>query len=154
MKIAANRNAFIIIAITFMWLITIPAEFIFWIRVVDWSINLTLLINLPILGVWIPASYPLAIEANERYRRGRETRSTDVLNRSMLLGGLSASLAACSVWLYSLYRVMMYSGIVTVSLLMCLLIWVVARIVRQLVRGIRRERAAHPQALESTEDTQ
>jgi hypothetical protein len=39
-------------------------------------------------------------------------------------------------------------------LLMCLLIWVVARIVRQLVRGIRRERAAHPQALESTEDTQ
>jgi hypothetical protein len=130
---------FIVVAVTIMWLIAIPLELLFWINVVGWPLDLALLLSLPIIAVWIPLGYPVAIAGNERYQSGvGPDHSPGVLARSGLLGVLSGALSVCAVWLYMLFHAGMYWGIAIVGLLGCLLVWFTAHVARQLLRRISR----------------
>jgi len=139
MKNLAAGNTFVIVAITLTWLITIPLELLFWVNVVGWSLELTLLITLPIMGVLIPISYPIAVLGNERFRRGEDFLTADVLWRSGWLGVWGALLSACAVWLYMLFLDAQYWGLLIVVLPAISLIGVVIHYVRKLIRQIGRE---------------
>jgi hypothetical protein len=136
MRTATNR--FIVLSITIMWLITIPLALLFWIKVIGWSVNLTLLIVLPILGIFLPVSYPLAIEGNERFKKGEGLElSSGILLRSGLLGLLGGTLSCCAIWLYALLSENVYWGIAIVGLVVVLLAYAAAHVFREIVKGIR-----------------
>jgi hypothetical protein len=129
---------FIIAAITIMWLLAIPLELLFWINVVGWPLDLALLLSLPIMAVWIPLGYPMAIAGYERYQSGAgPDHSPGALARSGLLGVLSGAPSVCAVWLYMLLHAAMYCGIAIVGLLGSLLVWFTAHVARQLLRRMR-----------------
>ena len=141
MKTGSNGNLLLIIAVTVMWLVTIPFVLFFWMNVVGWPIDLTLLICLPILAVCIPVSYPLAIAGNERYRNGNGLDlSPNILARFGLLGILSGVLSVCAIELYMLFHAAMYWGVVIVGSLACVSVFVIAHVVRQLLRVVVRDR--------------
>jgi hypothetical protein len=133
--VRSNRS--IILALTLTWVITIPLELLFWVAVVGWSLELALLISVPILVIWIPLSYLLAIAANDNPKTASGIdRPNRVHEASGLLGILSGSLSACAVWLNTLMHSGYHFGAVFVMLLMCGVIWAVLRTSRSLLKRV------------------
>jgi hypothetical protein len=131
-------NTLVVVALTLTWLVTIPLELLFWIRVIGWPLDLTLLITLPIMGVLIPVSYPIAIIGNERFRYGEAFLPAEALGRSGWLGVLGALLSVCAVWLYMLLHDAQYWRLLIVGVLAFLLVGVVIHTVRKLLSQIGR----------------
>lgn len=135
-----HSNRSIILAVTLTWVITIPLQLLFWVAVVGWPVELALLISVPILVIWIPLSYPVAIAANENNKTAAGSdRPARVHEGWGLLGILSGSLSVCTVWLNTLMHSGYYLGSVFVMLLMCGVIWAVLRTSRSLLKRVSNQ---------------
>lgn len=127
------------IAVTILWLLLIPTAVMLCTKLVGWPLDLTLLILLPILAVWIPASYPLAILGNNLHESGRDVRfSLRALVRFALLGVIAVSLSATAMVAYALYRSGAYWGIVVCVGLVTLFIPLTIRVLRGAIHEITR----------------
>ncbi|NOZ78704.1 MAG: hypothetical protein GXP48_05905 [Acidobacteria bacterium] len=131
-----NRAA--IIAITFMWLVTIPGVLLFFTRVIGWPWDLTLLISAPFFLFFVPAGYPLAMAAGERSRRGlgfgiplRALIRFSVSSLPIALVSLSA------VWVYGQINAGAYLGAIIAALIGVLCAWAGVRAFARLISDIK-----------------
>ena len=104
-RVWGTRDTFTVIAITIMWLLTIPALFALFTRGLGWPSSFFLLVFLPILGFFVPGGYILAIISNRRYNRdGKLSISPRLLGYSSLLGVLIGVVSLLTVFTYGFYQ--------------------------------------------------
>ncbi len=63
MKGTSNGKTFTAVAVTVTWAVVIPFEVLFFTRVVKWPLDLTILMLLPIVVIWVPGSCFRAVAA-------------------------------------------------------------------------------------------
>ena len=62
-----SKSSSSIIAVTVMWLLTIPGTLYFSTKVLQFPWDLTLLLLVPVFIIWVPASYSLIAATNRKY---------------------------------------------------------------------------------------
>ena len=135
MKSTHQSDVFTIISVTGMWVCTIPLEVLALTRFVKWPLDLTLLILVPFVLIWMPVSYPLAIAGNRRYQRGEGLGlSSHTLIRFAVLGVLTGVLSAVTIFLYGLLQSGASIASAFVALLGCLCVWGSVHVVRKIIK--------------------
>ena len=121
-----------------MWLIVGPLEVLFFVRLVGWPLDLALLILVPILVVWIPFSYRLAIAGNDRHRRGEEAAPYTEFARFGLLGVLTGVLSTLSVFGAAMLRAESLVGTLVVLSIAIPCLWAAVLIARRSLTELRQ----------------
>jgi hypothetical protein len=132
---STKGDVFTIIAITSMWVCAIPLEVLLFTTFVKWPLDLTLLILMPFVLIWMPASYPLAIAGNRCHQKGEGFGlSSDTLIRFAVLGVLTSVLSAVTVFLYGLLGSGAAIASAFVALLGCVCVWGSVHVVRKILK--------------------
>jgi len=131
-------NRATIIAITIMWLVTIPSVLLFFTRIIGWPWDFTLLMSVPFFMFFIAGGYPIAIAGGERSRRGlgfclppRALVRFSVFSLPIGLVSLSA------VWVYGQLKAGIYFGAAIAGLIGVISAWAGVRAFRRLLSDIR-----------------
>lgn len=132
-----RSDLFPVVAITVTWMVTIPLLLYFFIRIVGWPRDFTLLVVLPFVSIWLPLSYPLSVVHNRRYRDGGDLGlSSDMLTRAGLLGVLTSALSVGAVLLYAFYHAKTWWGILLVAVGGAVCLWAAVRVMRGILKGV------------------
>ena len=127
------------IAVTLMWAAIIPVMFLLFTKGVGMPLRLTSFLLAPILVIWVPASYPIAIAGDERYRRGE---GLDLPPKALAatggLGLVTGLLGTCALFLDVMLQSAAYAGAGIFSLMACACLWAAKKLVVQLVDEMRR----------------
>lgn len=138
MNSASKGKVFAAVGLTITWAMVIGVTVFLFTRMATWPLDLTLLILLPIVVIWAPVSYFLAVAGNERYQRGEGLGlSSQVVARSALAGVLTGAISTITVWLYIALEDGFYFGSAVVVVLGFLCMWGVVHLLRQLVAAVR-----------------
>ena len=141
----ATRNSAIITLVTIIWLITVPALFIFFNKIIGWPWNLTLLMFIPTLLFFIPGGYVLAIAGSERSRCGLGLDlSRGYLIRVFVFGLVLCVFTMTGIWAYGQFKAGLYFGAIIASTIGSLSAWVGLRIFLRLLSGFRGENGVPP----------
>jgi hypothetical protein len=128
-----------ILAVSIMWLLVVPLELFLFLKLLQWPVDFTLLILVPILLTWIIGSYPLVLASNERYLRGESLALSGNMTRDLALIAVCLSIVCgAAVFAYLLLKSSWYFLMILVGLSGLAGGWGLIKAFGRLVADIRR----------------
>jgi hypothetical protein len=143
MKLTTKGDTFSVIAVTVAWLLTTALGWLVLRRIMKLPFDLTALLFVPVLLIWLPTSYRLAIAGNRRFRRNDSlSLSWNTLRRFGLLGVVTAAIIVMAIWIYGLYHAHAYLSMIIAGVVECAVVWWSYRILASIVVDLEAAESA------------